>query len=279
MTVILDDGFRCHGCGADLYLDCQKRKQLMECHSCNLVQFHDPDFRKIPPLLSPICQDRASGADVVLKRSGSRFLLQIGQDRNKRRGEEFRYILIPEGITPSDLTSELALELIQFQTLGDYQGIGVLVGYNHKGVCIRGGATVVNFPNLHSTSEVTYAQAVLALDAAQPVRVAKGQSPYLLGIHPEDRCPVYLVDDLAGHPFLKMESKRRGLQGRIPVPIPKDINLATLSLAHAVILIEERIRFRKRNSKISDRYTQKKPFLVVRNARVQNHQPLTSSSK
>lgn len=184
-----------------------------------------------------------------------------------------RRALVPEGITASDLTSELALELIQFQTLGDYQGIEVVVGYNHEGVCIRRGATVVSFPALHSTSEVTFAQAVLALDAAQPVRVARGHSPYLLGIHPEDGCPVYLKDGLAGHPLLKMESKRRGLQGRIPVPVSKDINLATLSLAHAVILIEERIRFRKRNSKISDRYTQKKPFLVVRNARPQQRFP------
>lgn len=275
MTVILDEGFRCHSCGADLYWDYQKRKQLMECHNCNLVQFHDPDFRKIPPLLSPICRDPASGADVVLKRSGSRFLLQVGQDRNKRRGEEFRYVLVPEGITASDLTSELALELIQFQTLGDYQGVEVSVGYNRKGVCIRRDATVVNFSGLNSASEVTYVQAVLALDAAQPVRIAKGQSPYLLGIHPEHGCPVYLKDGRAEHPFLKMESKRRGLQGRIPVPLPKDINLATLSLAHAVILIEERIRFRKRNSKFPDRYTQKKPFLVVRNARPQQRFPRT----
>jgi DNA topoisomerase-1 len=181
----------------------------------------------------PLGHDPASGKPIYLKSGRFGPYVQLGENDD----EEKKYGSLMQGMTPADVTVELALKLLAFpRDLGKHpqSGESVQAMRGKFGPYIKCGSETRSLPREISPLDVTLEQAVELL--AQPKQRGRGRAAAKAPLKTFDASPitgkpVQLLDGRYG-PYVT--------DGTTNASLPKDASPESLTFDQALVLLAER---------------------------------------
>jgi len=204
-----------------------------------------PECRHTRPLAadSEAAADRVLGKDpetdldVVVKAGRFGPYIQLGEPKDYAEGEKPKRAGLPKGQSPSDIEFELALKLLSLpREIGAHPetGLPITAGLGRFGPFVRHEKTYASLEDGDEVFDIGLNRAVTLIAE----KIAKGPSKGRFGADPGK--------PLGDHPTLGAVALKNGRYGAyvtaggVNATIPSDKDKDALTLAEAIVLIDER---------------------------------------
>ena len=202
-----------------------------------------PDELKLPKALEmldhaavgdePMGHDPATGKPIYIKSGRFGPYVQLGENDD----EEKKYGSLMQGMSPADVTLELALKLLSFpRDLGKHpeSGESVLAMRGKFGPYIKCGSETRSLPREISPLDVTFEQALELL--AQPKQRGRGRAA------PKEPIKTFEASPVTSKPIVLLEGRYGPYvtDGTTNASLPRDASPESLTFDQAVVLLAER---------------------------------------
>ena len=183
-------------------------------------------------------KDPETGLDVVVKAGRFGPYIQLGEPKDYAEGEKPKRAGIPKNISPSDIELELALKLLSLpREIGRHPETGepITAGLGRFGPFVRHEKTYASLEAGDEVFDVGLNRAITLIAE----KIAKGPSGRRFGADPGK--------PLGDHPTLGGVAVKNGRYGAyvtaggVNATIPSDKRPDTITLAEAIVLIDERV--------------------------------------
>jgi DNA topoisomerase-1 len=219
----------------------------------------EPLRASLPPDLPPaelneatalrLLQQKAQGGSLIgyHPQTGKPILLlegRYGKYVQLGEGEKPKRVALLKGMQPEQVTLEVALGLLSLpRALGVHPQTGkpISVGVGRFGAYVRHGDEFRSLEASDDVLSITLERALALLSQPKGAsRVRKRAAPLReLGVHPEDKQPVALMDGPYG-PYIK--------HGEVNVKLPPELSPETLTLAQALQLLAQKRKQSQRSA-------------------------------
>ncbi len=227
---VLDEA--CPKCGKPLTVRLGKRGKFVGCSGfpeCDFTRNRDGSPRSDEPI--SVAVEPESQLPILLMQGPFGPYVQLG-DSASAPGKKPKRVSLPKGVEPTQLTPEMALQLIHLpRTLGNHPETGkpVVVNIGRFGPYVQHDGNFRSIPKIMSIFSIELEQGISLLN--EPKNSARKTSSGLiraLGEHPRDNQPVELHRGQYGV-YVKY--------GKVNATVPADVNIDELNLDDAVDLI------------------------------------------
>ena len=184
----------------------------------------------------PLGTDPATGLPVYVKTGRYGPYVQLGDSRGRTKP---RWVGLPKGMEPSEVTLDFALRLVSLpRTLGKdpESGEPVEAGLGRYGPFVRRAREYRNLPAFDRVFTVTLDEALTLLAQKKPTRRAARTVLKEVGAHPESGAPIQLIEGRYG-PYVT--------DGSVNASIPRGADPNATTLEQAVELLAEAAQRRK----------------------------------
>lgn len=229
---LLDEA--CPKCGKPLTVRLGKRGKFVGCSGfpeCDFTRNRDGSTATVDePVI--VVLDPASQLPVILLQGPFGPYVQLGDGKSKDDGKKPKRVSLPKGVDPSQLTPEMALQLISLPvTLGIHPDTNkpIIANIGRFGPYVQHDGEFRSIPKDRSLFSITLEQGLTLL--AEPKNSSRKATSNLikkLGEHPRDHQSIEVLRGQYGN-YIKY--------GKMNVTLPEDMSPDSLSLDDALDLI------------------------------------------